>query len=148
VRGEILEWEHVAGREGHNGVRVTGGGEFAEALKYRNEIFDGAVVVDYKDEGTVGGAAQEYQEQGFCRGGESRYTNAPRALLKVGGYTREGGKHFYVREEFTDEGKKHQDDFSRSGVGGSERRSALSSEGYAGDEGSGDFSSTVKCFVT
>jgi hypothetical protein len=25
----------------------------------------------------------------------------------VGGYTREGGKHFYVREEFADEGKKH-----------------------------------------
>jgi hypothetical protein len=25
----------------------------------------------------------------------------------VGGYTREGGKHFYVREEFADEGKQH-----------------------------------------
>jgi hypothetical protein len=25
----------------------------------------------------------------------------------VGGYTREGGKLFYVHEEFADEGKKH-----------------------------------------
>jgi hypothetical protein len=25
----------------------------------------------------------------------------------MGGYTREGGKLFYVREEFADEGKKH-----------------------------------------
>jgi hypothetical protein len=26
----------------------------------------------------------------------------------VGGYTREAGKQFDVREEFTDEGKKHR----------------------------------------
>jgi hypothetical protein len=29
----------------------------------------------------------------------------------VGGYTREGGKLFYVREEFADEGKKYAGSF-------------------------------------
>ena len=55
----------------------------------------------------VGVAAQKHEQQGFRRGRESGDTNAPRALLQVGGNTREGGKHFYVREEFADEGKKH-----------------------------------------
>ena len=52
---------------------------------------------------------QKHEQQGFCGGRESRDTNAPRALPQVGGNTREGGKRFYVREEFADEGKQHAD---------------------------------------
>ena len=52
--------------------------------------------------------AQKHEQQGFCRGQESGDTNAPRALPQVGGNTRESGKHFYVREEFADEGKQHE----------------------------------------
>src|SRR5580658_678874 len=60
MRGEILEWKHVAGGEGDYGVGIAGGGEFAEAAENGDEIFDGAVVVDYEDERTVGVAAQEH----------------------------------------------------------------------------------------
>src|SRR5271170_3609443 len=105
--GKILEGEDVAGGKGNYGIRIAGGGEFAEALQDGDEIFDGTVVVDDDDQGTVGAAAQEDEQQGFGGGRESGDTNAPRALPQVGGYTREGGKHFYVREEFADEGKKH-----------------------------------------
>ena len=107
MRREILEREHVAGGEGDDGLGIAGGGEFTEAAEDWDEVFDGAVVVDYEDQRACGGALEEHEQQGFCGGGEAGDTNAPRALLEVGGYTREGGKHFYVREEFADEGKKH-----------------------------------------
>ena len=107
MRGEILERKHVAGGEGNDTFGIAGAGEFAEAAEYGHEIFDGAVVVHNDDERAVGVAAQKHEQQGFCRGGKSGDTNAPRALPQVGGNTREGGKHFYVREEFADEGKKH-----------------------------------------
>jgi hypothetical protein len=107
MRGKILEREHIAGGKGDYGVGIAGGGEFAESAEDGDEIFDGAVVVDDEDERAVGVAAQKHEQQGFCGGGESGDTNASRALPQVGGYTREGGKHFYVREEFADEGKKH-----------------------------------------
>ena len=86
---------------------IAGGGEFTETAKDGNAVFDGAVVIDYKDDGAGGGALKQHQQQGFCGGSEAGDTNAPRALLEVGGNTREGGKLFYVREEFADEGKKH-----------------------------------------
>ncbi len=104
---QILEWEHVAGRERDYVLGIAGGGEFAEALQQGNEIFDGAVVVDDQEQRAVGGVAQQHEEQGFRGGSESGDTYPPRALPQVGGNTREGGKHFYVREEFADEGKKH-----------------------------------------
>jgi hypothetical protein len=104
---EILEREHVASWERDNGIRIAGCGEFTEAAKDRDEVFDGAVVVDYEDQRAGGGALEEHEQQGFCSGSETGDTKPPRALLEVGGYTREGGKHFYVREEFADEGKKH-----------------------------------------
>ncbi len=107
MRREILEGEHVARGEGDDGVRIAGGGEFAEAAEDGEEVFDGAVVVDDEDERAGGGALEQHEQQGFCGGSEAGDTNTPRALLEVGGYTREGGKHFYVREEFADEGKKH-----------------------------------------
>ena len=74
-------------------------------------LFRSAIVVDYKDERALGAALQQREEQGFCRGRESGDTNAPRALLEVGGNTHECGQSFYVREEFTDEGKKHAELF-------------------------------------
>ena len=107
MRREILEGEHVAGGEGDDGFGIAGGGEFAEAAEDGNEVFDGAVVVDDEDERTLGGALKQHEQQGFRGGSEAGDTNPPRALLEVGGYTREGGKLFYVREEFADEGKKH-----------------------------------------
>jgi hypothetical protein len=107
VGREILEGKHVARGKGYDGVRVAGGGEFAEAAKDRDKVFYGAVVVDYKDQGASGGSLEKHEQQGFCSGGEAGDTNPPRALLEVGGYTREGGKLFYVHEEFADEGKKH-----------------------------------------
>ena len=107
VRGEILERENVAGGKGDDGVGITGGGEFAEAAEDGNEVFDGAIVIDDEDYGSLGGALKEHEQQGFGGGGETGDTNAPRALLEVGGNTREGGKRFDVREEFADEGKKH-----------------------------------------
>ena len=107
MRRKILERENVAGGEGDDGIRIAGGGEFAEAAKDGKKLFDGAIVVDDEDEGALGGTLKKHEQQGFCGGGEAGDTNAPRALLEVGGNTREGGKLFYVREEFADEGKKH-----------------------------------------
>ena len=113
MRREILIGEHIARRERDDGVGIAGGGEFAEAAKNGNKVFDGAVVVDHKDQRTPGCALKQHEQQGFRGGDEAGDTNAPRALLEVGGYTREGGKLFYVREEFADEGKKHAHYFSR-----------------------------------
>jgi hypothetical protein len=109
VRGKILEREHIAGWERDDRLGIAGGGEFTEAAEDGKEVFDGAVVVDYEDQGASGGALEKHEQQGFCGGSETGDTNATRALLEVGGYTREGGKLFYVREEFADEGKKHAD---------------------------------------
>ncbi len=111
MRGEILEGEHIARRKRDDGVGIAGGGEFAEAAKDGDEIFDGAVIVDDEDQGTRGGALKQHEQQGFRGGGEAGDTNTPRALLEVGGNTREGGKFFYVHEEFADEGKKHAELF-------------------------------------
>jgi len=107
MRREILEGEYVTRRERDDGFRIAGGGEFTEAANDGNKVFDGTVIVHDKDKGTSGGALEKHKEQGFCGGSEARDTNTPRALLEVGGYTREGGKLFYVHEEFADEGKKH-----------------------------------------
>src|SRR5258708_5787980 len=104
---KILEGEHVAGRKGDDRIQIAGGGEFAETPKDGNEVFDGAVIVDDKDEWTGRGALEQHEQQGFRSGSEAGDTNTPRALLEVGGNTREGGKLFYVHEEFADEGKKH-----------------------------------------
>jgi hypothetical protein len=78
------------------------------------KVLDNAVIVDHKDERASGGALKQHEQQGFRGGREAGDTNAPRALLEVGGYTRESGKLFYVREEFADEGKKHAGYFNRS----------------------------------
>src|ERR1700681_2325334 len=107
MRREILERKHVAGRQSDNCLGIAGAGEVAEAAQHRDEILNRPIVVDNDDERAVGVAAQQHEQQGFCRGRQSGDTNAPRALPQMGGYTREGGKHFYVREEFPDEGKKH-----------------------------------------
>ncbi len=72
---------------------------------------DGTVVVDDEDERTSGGSLEKHEHQGFRGGGEAGDTNAPRALLEVGGNTREGGKLFYVHEEFADEREKHAEIF-------------------------------------
>jgi hypothetical protein len=55
--GKILEREDVAGREGDYPLGIAGGGEFAEASQDGDEIFDGAVVIDYENERAVGLAA-------------------------------------------------------------------------------------------
>jgi hypothetical protein len=107
VRREILVGEHVAGGEGDDGLGIAGGGEFTETAEDGDEVFDGAVVIDYEDDGAGGGALKQHEQQGFRGGSEAGNTNAARALLEVGGNTHEGGKLFYVREEFADEGKKH-----------------------------------------
>ena len=109
MRGKILKREHVAGRERDDALGIACAGKFAEAAKDGNEVLDCAVVVDDEDEGTVGISPQKHEQQGFRRGRKSGHTNAPRALPQVGGNTREGGKRFYVREEFADEGKQHAD---------------------------------------
>ena len=107
MRRKILKRQHVASRQGDDRFGIAGARQFAEALQHGDEILDGAVVIDDNDERTVGISPQKYQQQSFCRWGESGDTNAPRALPQMGGNTREGGKLFYVREEFADEGKKH-----------------------------------------
>jgi hypothetical protein len=107
MRRKILERKHVARRQGDYGLGIAGTGELAESAHDWDEILDGAVVVDHDNERAVGVSPQKHEQQGFRRGGQSRDTNTPRALPQVGGYTREGGKHFYVREEFADEGKQH-----------------------------------------
>ena len=99
--------ENIASGKGDDGVGIAGGGKFAEAAKDGKKLFDGMVVFDDEDEGALGGTLEKHEQKGFCGGGETGDTNTPRALLEVGGYTREGGKLFYVREEFADEGKKH-----------------------------------------
>jgi len=108
---EILEGKDVARGQGDDGFGIAGGGEFTESAEDGEEVFDGAVIVDDKDEWTLGGALKEHEQQGFRGGGESGDTNAPRALLEVGGNTREGGELFYVREEFADEREKHAEIF-------------------------------------
>jgi hypothetical protein len=111
VRGKILEGENVARGKGDDGLRIAGGSEFTEASENRQEIFDGTVVADDEDQWARGGALKQYEQQGFCRGREAGDTNAPRALLEVGGNTRESGELFYVHEEFADEREKHAELF-------------------------------------
>src|SRR5208283_4016280 len=105
--GEILERKHVARGERDDGFGIAGGGELAKAAEDGKKVFDGPVVVDNEDERASGGTLEQHEQQGFGGGSQAGDTNTPRALLKVGGCTREGGKVFYVREEFADEGKKH-----------------------------------------
>ena len=107
MRRKILKWQHVASGQRNHRFGIAGARQLAEALQYGNEILDPAIVIDHNDQRTVCISPQKYQQQRFCRWGEPRNTNAPRALPQMGGNTREGGKHFYVREEFPDEGKKH-----------------------------------------
>ena len=54
---------------------------------------------------------EKHEQQGFCRGSETGDTSTPRALLEVGGNTRESGELFYVHEEFADEREKHAELF-------------------------------------
>jgi len=107
MRRETLEWEYVARWKRDDRVGISGSGEFAESAEDGDKILDGPIVIRDENERAIGTAAQEHEQQGFRRRREAGDTNPPRALPKVGGYTREGGKHFYVREEFADEGKKH-----------------------------------------
>jgi hypothetical protein len=107
MRRKILEREHVASGEGDDRLRIASGSEFTESAKDRQEILDGAVILDDEDEGTSGGTLEQHEQQGFCSGREAGDTDAPRALLEVGGNTRESGELFYVHEEFADEREKH-----------------------------------------
>src|SRR5579862_6991075 len=107
MRRKILEREDIASGKGDDGVGIAGGGEFAEAAKDGKKLFDCMVVFNDEDERASGGALEKYEKQGFRGGDEAGDTDAPRALLEVGGNTREGGKLLYVHEEFADEGKKH-----------------------------------------
>jgi hypothetical protein len=102
-----LERKNVAGGEGDDGLGIAGGGEFAKTAKDGKELFDGVVVFDHESERASSGALEKDEQQRFCGGGETGDTNAPRALLEVGGNTCEGGKLLHVHEEFADEGKKH-----------------------------------------
>ena len=76
MRREILERKHVAGGERDDGVGIAGGSEFAEAAENGDEIFDGAIVVDYEDQRAGGGALKQHEQQGFCCGSEAGDTNA------------------------------------------------------------------------
>src|SRR5271156_2290469 len=107
MRRKILKRKYVARGQSHDRLRVAGSRKFAEALQYRNELLDRAIVVHNDDQRPVGATAKQHQEQGFCRRRKSGDTYPPRALPQVGGYTHERGKHFYVRKEFANEGKKH-----------------------------------------
>src|SRR5579863_2030758 len=104
---EILKREHVAGREGDYRLGIAGSGELAESAEDGDELLDGSIVVDDDDQRTLSAALQQHEYEGLGGGDEAGDTDTPRALLELGGYTREGGKVFYVREEFADEGKKH-----------------------------------------
>ena len=108
MRRKILERKHVAGRKRDDILGIASARKFAKTAQHGNEILDSSIIVDDEDEWAVGMPAQKHEQQGFCRRQQSGDTNAPRALPQVGGNTREGGKHFYVREEFTDEGKQHE----------------------------------------
>ena len=107
MRREVLKGQHVAGGQGDHGLGIAGSGEFAEPAEEGGEIFDGAIVVYDDDERTLGAPPPEHEQQGFGGRSEAGNTCPPRALPQVGGYTREGGKFFHVREEFADEGKQH-----------------------------------------
>jgi len=61
--------------------------------------------------GAFGVPAQQHEQQGLGGGRKSGDTNAPRALPQMGGNTREGGKHFYVREELATKGSSMQFNF-------------------------------------
>ncbi len=111
VRGKILEWKDVARRQRDHAVRIARRGQFAKSLQDWDKLFDGPIVVHHHQQRPVGHSSPEHQQQGFGSGIESGNTNAPRALPQVGGNTRKGGKHFYVREEFANEGKKHAEQF-------------------------------------
>ncbi len=111
VRREILEWKNVAGWKRNDRLGIASRCEFTESAEDGNELLDGTIIVHDEDQRATGGALKQHEQQGFRGGYEAGYTNTPRALLKVGGYTRESGKLFYVHEEFADEGKKHADLF-------------------------------------
>ncbi len=104
---KILEWQHISSGKSDDALGIAGTGEFAEATQNRNEIFKRAIVIHNNNQWPVGIAPQKHEQQGLGCGRKSGNTNTPRALPQVGGNTREGGKHFYIREEFADEGKQH-----------------------------------------
>ena len=104
---KILEGEHVTRRKSDDRIGIAGTGEFTKSAEDWNKILDGTVVIDYDEERPVGMSPQKHEQQGFCSGRKSGDTDTPRGLPEVGGYTRDGGKHFYVREEFANEGKQH-----------------------------------------
>ena len=60
MRGKILKGKNVVSGESDDGIGVAGGGEFAESAEDREEFFGGAIVVDYEDDGTLGGALEQH----------------------------------------------------------------------------------------
>src|SRR5579864_9073576 len=109
MRREILKWKDVACRQRNNGIGIAGRRQFAEALQDRNEVLHCTVVVHDQNERAFRRALEKHKQKGLCCRGQSRNTKPPRALLQMGGSTRESGKSFHVRKEFADEGKKHAD---------------------------------------
>jgi hypothetical protein len=67
VRRKILERENVASGKSDDGFGIAGGSEFAESTEDREEVFDGAVVVDDEDERASGGALERARAAGLLR---------------------------------------------------------------------------------
>jgi hypothetical protein len=108
-----LKRQHIASGQRNDYIRIASTGQLAEAAENGNEILDCAVVRHNDDQGAVYTSTKKNRDESFGRGVKTGDTYPARGLLKVRGYTHESGKHFYVREEFANEGKKHLANFNR-----------------------------------
>ncbi len=95
---EILKRQHVARRKPDDGVGLGASAQLAERGQHRNQLFGSAIVGNNDDQRPGSGLLQQNQQQRLGGGGQSRHTYPPRALFQMGGYTREGGQVFHVRE--------------------------------------------------
>ncbi len=80
MRRQILEREHVACRQAHDGIGIGCTGQFTKSAQHRKKIFGRAVIRHHQHEWALSNASQEDGDQRLRRGGQSSDTYPPRAL--------------------------------------------------------------------
>ena len=108
MRREILERQHIIGRQTDDRFGQHGAGQLAERAHDRQQLIQSAVVGNGDDQRPRGATMQQGIEKSFAGGSESGHTNPPRAALDLGNSTRKGGRLFHVRKEFADEREDHR----------------------------------------
>ena len=103
MRREILEGQHIVGGQPDDGVRRKRPCQVSQRTDDRQQLIDGAVVIDDDDQRPGDGAMKQRIEESFAGWSESRYTYSPRAALELGLLHAKSRYIFHVREEFANE---------------------------------------------